>query len=151
MYTFFQHLIFRALDHARCSSPWLLVPLRELLDHDALGGHLCARHIAQTHRQIQQRLSSSGSLAIVSTFWSFDAARAAVCYLTVLNLNNIVQWANDLSRPRFSVEGNVPVRTSIGYAVVRSSGATVFCNKARMVLQRNHGTDFVILTAFPIP
>jgi hypothetical protein len=143
--------VFRALDQVKCGSPWLLAPLRDLLHHDAFGGHLCSQHIAQTRSKLRQRLLASNSLATVSSFWSFEAARATVCYLTMRNLDDIIQWANDLSRIRLSVDGDMPVATSIGYAIIRPSRRIVFCRRARMVLQRNQGTDFYILTAFPMP
>jgi hypothetical protein len=67
------------------------------------------------------------------------------------NIDRIIQWANNPLQHRLSIEGNVPVKTSVGFAIVRSSGRTVFCKRARMILQRNRGADFYILTAYPLP
>lgn len=150
MQTLLQYSMFRILDHARCSSPWLLSPLRDLLAHDSLGGHLCSRHIGQSPEQLRARLASSISLTVASSFWSMETARASVCYLTMHHLADIINWACS-STARISIEGPVPVRSSIGYAIKRGGDTITLCRAARMVLKRDLGSDFHIRTAFPIP
>lgn len=137
------------LDGARCASPWMVAPIRGLLDHDLAGGHACQKHVGKSVDDLTGRLLSEPNTPVASTFWDMESATAAVCYLTATNTLDIIDWACG-GRPRIKIEGVIPVRTSIGFSVVRGGSKITLCKKARMVLQRGIGHDFHILTTFPL-
>lgn len=141
-----ERLHFMVVDKAKCKSPWLLSPLRYLTEHERIG-HTCARHIGLPLADLRQRLITESVLE-VSCFWSIDAARAAVCFITMDKLSEIIQWIQGTDN-RVVLEGPVPTASSIGY-VVTENGMT-WSNRVRMVLQRLSSSElFGIITAFPI-
>ena len=127
-----------------------MAPLRDLFAHEARGGHTNAFHIGQSVDDLRARLSIEPNLAVASSFWSIETARATVGYLTMNNLADVIFWACG-SLSRTAVEGPVPVNSSVGYAMIRGEETVTRCKSARMVLERDFGHDFHILTAFPIP
>ena len=145
-----QNARFKVLDEKRCESPWLLAPLRDLLDHETRGGHACNLHVGKPVQELHSRISSDANLAVVSSFWTRDCATAAVCHLTMSGLDRIIQWACG-NLARVTIEDVVPVKSSIGYAIIRGNDRVAWCNRARMILERDMGVDFHILTAYPVP
>ena len=142
-------ILFRVLDQPRCSSPWVCPPLRDLPGHEARGGHTTSLHVGQSLDQLRGRLASVRGLSVVSSFWNEEAAKATVSYLTSANLDRIIHWACGTGG-RLVVQGYLPTRSSIGYALFRGGDALEFCRAARMILQRMPGPDlFHILTAYP--
>ena len=141
-----ERLQFIILDKAKCRSPWLLSPLRDLTEHERIG-HTCARHVGLPLAVLRQRLMNESRIE-VSCFWSIDAARAAVCFLTMDKLSEIIQWIEGRGS-RVVLEGSVPTLSSIGY-IVTDSGIS-WANRVRMVLQRLPSSElFGIISAFPI-
>ena len=141
-----ERLQFIIIDEARCKSPWLLSPLRDLTEHERIG-HTCARHIGLSLVSLRRRLSDE-SLLEASCFWSINAARAAVSFLTMDKLSEIIHWIQS-DDARVVLEGAVPVVSSIGYIVTEND--VTHSNRARMVLQRLQSSEvFSIITAFPI-
>ena len=141
-----QHRLF---DKARCASPWLIAPVRSLAGHENLGGHSCQRHVGKSVPELKSRLLSEPTIPSASTFWTIESATASVCYLTVTNILDIIDWGCS-TRQRFTIEEAIPVRTSVGYSVLRGSNKVVLCKRARMVLEKDSGYDFHIVTAFPV-
>ena len=139
----------RILDGPRCTSPWIMAPIRTLHDHDIVGGHSYKRHVGNPVAELRNRLSSDSRIQSASTFWTIESATASVCYLTMTNILNIIDWGCSI-KPRIAIEEVIPVRTSVGFSVVRGSNRIVLCNKARMVLEKDTGYDFHIVTAFPV-
>ena len=140
------------LDGSRCTSPWIVPPIRGLLAHEMAGGHTHRVHVGMSVDELIDRLSTNSKIPTASTFWNVDSAAASVSYLTSTNTLKIIDWAcTSNGRARLEIRGVIPVRTSVGYAVVRGSAGITLCNKARMVLVKDRGHDFFILTAFPEP
>ena len=99
-------------------------------------------HNRQSRRGLQPWRSA------LQDFWSTNAARATVSFLTMDKLNEIIHWIQGTDA-RVVVEGAVPAASSIGYIVTENS--MVHSNRARMVLQRLPSSEvFGIVTAFPI-
>lgn len=139
-------LQFMIIDEAKCKSPWLLTPLRDLTEHERIG-HTCAKHIGLSLQDLRQRVIAE-SLFEASCFWSIDAAKASVCFLTLNNLSKIIRWLQD-TESRVVLEGSVPTISSIGYIVTKNS--VTQSNRTRMVLRRLSSREvFGIVTAFPI-
>ena len=141
-----QHRLF---DRARCASPWLISPVRSLTGHESLGGHSCRKHVGKSVDELKRRLLSEPRIPSASTFWTIESATASVCYLTVTNVLNIIDWGCGTSQ-RLTIEEAVPVRASVGYSVLRGSNKVVLCKRVRMVLEKDRGYDFHIVTAFPV-
>ena len=139
----------KIIDGPRCASPWIMAPIRTLYEHDLVGGHSFKRHVGKSVAELRNRLSSEWRIPSASTFWTIESATASVCYLTMTNILNIVDWGCS-ARQRIEIEEVIPVRTSVGYSVIRGSNRTVLCRKARMVLEKDSGNDFHIVTAFPV-
>lgn len=137
---------FIIIDEARCKSPWLLSPLRDLAEHEKIG-HTCAKHIGLSLLDLRQRLIDESKLE-ASCFWSINSARASVSFLTMAKLSEIISWIQSTSS-RVVLEGTVPVVSSIGYGVTEND--MFLSNRARMVLRRLPSSEvFGIVTAFPI-
>ena len=140
-----ERLQFTVADRAKCKSPWLLAPLRDLAEHERVG-HTCARHIGLSLADLRQRLIDE-SLVEASCFWSTDAARAAISFLTMTNLSKIILWIQGTDS-RIVLEGGVPTVSSIGY-IVTENGVTC-SHRAKMILRRLPSSEiFGIVTAFP--
>ena len=140
------------LDGGKCGSPWLLVPLRQLIDHDVRGGHAYSVHVAQSVKELHTRLLSDPNLDTVSTFWSIESATAAVCHLTMAHLGSILRWfCAARAGSRLPIEGDVPAKSSVGYAIIRGDKNITLCRRAIMVLERDVGEDFHIHTGYPVP
>lgn len=141
-----ERLQFIIIDEARCKSPWLLSPLRDLTEHERIG-NTCARHIGLSLADLRRRLIVESRLE-ASCFWSINAARAAVSFLTMDKLNEIIHWIQSADA-RVVLEGAVPAASSIGYIVTENG--MIQSNRARMILQRLPSSEvFGIVTAFPI-
>lgn len=141
-----QRLQFLIVEEARCRSPWLLSPLRDLTEHEAVG-HTCAKHIGLSLADLRRRLIAESVLE-ASCFWSIDAARAAVSFLTMDKLNEIIDWIEGVDA-RVVFEGAVPAKTSVGYIVTEND--VVVSRRVRMVLQRRPSSEvFGVVTAYPI-
>ena len=139
------------LDRHICASPWLVPPIRSLPGHDAAGGHACQRHIGKSVRELRGRLISEPDISAASAFWTIESATASVCYLTGSNILEIIDWRCDRnSRRRITIDGEVPARTSVGYSLVRGANRIILCKKVRMILEKDVGHDFHIVTAFPM-
>lgn len=136
-------------DAERCASPWLVTPLRQILDHETMGGHTFTRHVAIKYRDLQSRLSTYQTLPAVSSFWDLKAAHASTCYLAMANLSALISWTQGTTN-RLSLVGQLPARAPIGYALVRGDRKLRMCRSARMILQRLPGPDiFIVLTVYP--
>ncbi len=140
-----------AVEYSRCSSPWLISPLRSLADHELAGGHLIARHIGQSLRDLEMRLQNEVTLRAASSFWDQEAAKASVCYAVMSSLSQVLSWLQAGPNNRLPITTNVPVRHSIGYALVRNQVRVRFCRNVRVVLERLQPNDFFIVTGYPIP
>ena len=140
------------IDGLRCSSPWIVPPIRGLLAHERAGGHTRRVHVGMSVDKLKDRLSTNSGIPAASTFWDIDSAAASVAYLASANTLKIINWAcTSNSRARLDIRGVIPVRTSVGYAVIRGRSRITLCKNARMVLVKDRGYDFFILTAFPEP
>ena len=148
--TFFNRIWHDVLDGSRCASPWIVPPIRSLLAHDLAGGHAHQRHVGKSVDELTNRLSNNPQISTASTFWNIDSATASVAYLASTNTLTIIDWACSGRRRRTEIRGAIPARTSVGYAVVRGSSGITLCSRASMVLERDQGNDFHIVTAFPI-
>jgi hypothetical protein len=141
---------FLVLDQAKCRSPWLLSPLRNLFDHDNMGGHTCVKHVNLTLADLRKRLVTEPRISVASSFWCLEAANASVCYLTMSNLDTIIHWIDMSNTGRKVFGGPIPIKSSIGYGVLRRTNKLVRCSTAEMVLQRIPSRDiFRIVTAYP--
>ena len=140
------------IDGHRCSSAWIVPPIRGLLAHERAGGHTRRVHVGIPVDGLIDRLSTYSRIPVASTFWDIDSAAASVAYLSSTNTLRIINWAcTSNARARLDIRGVIPVRTSVGYAVVRGRSRITLCKNARMVLVKDRGYDFFILTAFPEP
>ena len=102
--------------------------------------------------KLKDRLSTNSSIPAASTFWDIDSAAASVAYLASTNTLKIINWAcTSNAKSRLVIRGVIPVRTSVGYAVIQGRSRITLCKNARMVLEKDRGYDFFILTAFPEP
>ena len=140
---------YKLLDGSRCVSPWLISPIRSLLDHERMGGHCYQRHVGKSLAELRVRLASEADISTASTFWNVQCATASICYLTVNNIPEIIEWACS-TRRQIAIEASVPVRTSIGFAIVPGVESVIPCRRVRMVLTKDIGMDFHIVTAFPV-
>lgn len=141
-----QRLQFIIIDEARCKSPWLLSPLRDLTEHERIG-HTCVKHIGLSLADLRRRLITEPKLE-ASCFWSINAARAAVSFLTMYKLSEIIHWIQGADA-RVVFEGAVPAATSIGYVVTEND--MILSRRVRMVLQRLPSSEvFGVVTAYPI-
>ena len=137
------------LDGSRCASPWIVAPIMSLLAHETVGGHACQRHVGKSIDELKSRLLGQPHIPAASTFWSIESATASVCYLTATNIPRIIDWACG-GPQRLQIGGVIPVRSSVGYSVIRGARRIALCKGARMVLERDTGHDFHILTTFPV-
>ena len=136
---------FAVLDEAKCKSPWLMSPLKDITSHEGIG-HTCEKHIGKSLTYLKQRLTEERKIA-TSSFWSMDAAKAAVCFLTMDKLADIIRWILG-SDATILLKGCVPTNSYIGYIVTRSH--MVLSNHVTMILHRLPSTElFVIRTAYP--
>ncbi len=143
---FVEHWHFVLVDEARCKSPWLLSPLRDLMEHERIG-HTCGKHIGKSLEELRERMVNE-SKPEVSSFWSIDAAKAAICFLTMEKIDEVIRWIIG-GDGRITLEGLVPTRSCIGY-VVTVDGIR-WSNGVRMTLRRLSSSDiFGIITAYPI-
>jgi hypothetical protein len=141
-----KRLQFVIMDEAKCKSPWLISPLRNLTEHERIG-HTCAKHIGLSLTDLRQRLIAESKLE-ASCFWSINAAKAAVSFLTMDRLSEIIDWIQGIDA-RVVLEGTVPAATSIGYIVTRND--ILLSRRVRMILQRLPSSEvFGVVTAFPI-
>ena len=140
---------YELIDGPLLYSPLIVAPIMSLLDHDVAGGHAYKRHVGKSISELKTRLQSQPEISAASTFWSIESATASVGYLTVTNIPRIIDWACGGS-PRLPVEGVVPVRASVGYSVIQGTSRIAVCRRAKMVLERDTGHDFHILTAYPL-
>ena len=143
-----RHLV---LDADRCSSPWLLPPLRRILDHDAMGGHTLSLHVGLSYNDLASRLSASTNISAASSFWSVHAAHASACFLTMANLDQFSNWLQG-SVNRTTLRTPVPVRAPIGYSLLRGNRQLTMCREAVMVLEKLPSTTdvFYIVTIYPV-
>ena len=148
----FNRISHELIDGLRCSSPWIVPPIRGLLAHERAGGHTRRVHVGMSVDELKDRLSTNFRISAASTFWDIDSAAASVAYLASANTLKIINWAcTSNAKARLVIRGAIPVRTSVGYTVIRGRSRITLCKNARMVLVKDHGYDFFILTAFPEP
>ena len=107
--------------------------------------HVCR----QAERPLVHQFRDSSSFDVLG---HLTAPLRPVAYLASANTLKIINWAcTSNARSRLEIRGVIPVRTSVGYAVIRGRSRITLCKNARMVLVKDHGYDFFILTAFPEP
>ena len=128
-----------------------------LIEHEALtlrgvGGHTIAKHVGRTESQLRARLLAEPRIPAASTFTSLSVAEGAISRTLRANSALIKSWAQSAGQHQ-RLELLYDVGASVGFGVVRSTGAVVRMSKVSVVLkmQTYNGKPYYILTAYLKP
>ncbi len=132
----------------RCASAWVATPVRDLLGHEASGGHTIAKHVNLPVATLRTRLVNEG-LQQASAFWDLRVAQAAVNYAVSHELEDIVNWLLGGTLRRHTLTVPVPRHTCVGFGVSIATPQFDYPRQVRLVLERS-GTSFFIVTAYPL-
>ncbi len=124
------------------------IPKPVLVDHEAAGGHLIARHVGKTDAELAARLAAERRISGASTFTDVAAADRGVAATVAANETAIRSWLAG-SASRTVVEHTLP--STVGRTLARGATAAVDSSSVRLVLERAASMPggFRIVTGFP--
>lgn len=125
-----------------------IVPGGGLATHEALGGHLLARHIALTEAQLASRLTTRSTLKAASTFSSRAVAEQVLSEAIQANEARIFDW---LKSGAWKIVLRYNSNTPVGLVMPRGTGGVVSTTSIEFVLVRTDKLSFGwrILTGYP--
>lgn len=123
-----------------------------LAEHEALGGHTLARHVAQSEASLQARLAAQTRISAASSFGSVSSAETVLSEAVRINAAQIRTWAAAAvngQRLRIIYDAG----RNVGYGVLRATNKIQDMQKVLMVLEKTNqgGKIYFILTSYPIP
>jgi RHS repeat-associated protein len=126
-----------------------IVPGGSLAAHEAAGGHLLARHVAQSEVQLLNRLASQ-SMPAVSSFTSRAVAESSIASAIEANGALIRAFLNGVERD-FFIEYSYLHRVGVVYS--RGSTDASLTSNIRILLRRDTAMSngYRIQTGYPIP
>jgi Bacterial CdiA-CT RNAse A domain len=130
----------------------LEAPAIDLAEEEAAGGHTITKHVGQTEAQLRVRLIKEPGIPAASSFKSIREAESVISDALRSNENLIRGWANGQATKGKLIFDYQAIRT-IGYGVVRDTGAMTQMSKITIVLRRTNiaGKAYFILTSYPKP
>ena len=124
-----------------------------LQQHEAMGGHTIARHVAKDDAYLSERLVKSQKLNTVSTFSSYEVAEASVNAVLNMQRQEVADWwRGDIARQAFFARVPTHGRYLTRKMWTDRQAPELVPDQAvvRVVLARK-GDSFYVLTAFPQP
>lgn len=123
-----------------------------LAEHEALGGHTILKHLGRTEAQLRTRLVAEANIPAASSFPSLNVAENVISDAMKARAQLVRAWAATEKQGSKYVWVHNATKT-IGYGVVRQSGALANMQKVLIVLKPTQvsGKLYFILTAYPVP
>jgi hypothetical protein len=115
--------------------------------HEALGGHLLAKHVGIPKFALEVRLHAEPRLKYASTFESRAEAEAAISSVMAQRSAAIQEWVASGAKGIEPFEGGF----AGGFILVRGASETIPGSRARVVLRGDGRGDFFILTGYVLP
>ncbi|MBX9582739.1 MAG: SEC-C domain-containing protein [Gemmataceae bacterium] len=124
------------------------IPKPVLVDHEAAGGHLIARHVGKTDADLAARLAAEPRISGASTFTDLAAADRGVAETIAANEAAIRSWLAGGSS-RTVVEHTLP--NPVGRTLPRGATAPADSSTVRLILERDASMPggFRVVTGFP--
>lgn len=124
-----------------------LVPGGGLAVHEAMGGHLIARHVAQTDAALGARLTAQPRIVAASSFTSRAEAEAAITSALNARASHVRAWISTGASGRLVIDAPF----SGGAVLQRGASVSVSGTGVRVVLEGTGNGSWRIITGFPTP
>ncbi len=128
-------------------------PLSQLVDggglavHEANGGHLLLKHVAQTEAELAARLLAEPRIPSASTFLNRAEAESGVNTALNANATQLSNWVSSGAR------GNLVLNAPFNGGLVLQRGMNVPANGngVTVILRGTGGGNWRIVTGYPTP
>ena len=119
-----------------------------LVDHEAAGGHLIAKHVGKTDAELIARLAAEPGISGSSTFYDLVAADRGVDETIQANEAAIRSW---LAGSGYKKAFQHTLTAPVGRVLIPSATTPVDSSRVRIVLVRNAAMPggFLVLTGYP--
>jgi hypothetical protein len=122
-----------------------LVPGGGLAAHEAVGGHLLARHVGQSEAALAARLAGEPNLGVVSTFVNRTEAEAAISGVLSARAADVNAWVAAGARGRLVIDGAF----SGGAVLQRGAAVALPGTGVKAILEGTGGGGWRIITGYP--
>jgi filamentous hemagglutinin len=124
------------------------IPMPVLVDHEAAGGHLIAKHVGKTDVELVARLVAEPGITGASTFYDLAAAARAVEETIKANEAAIGIW---LSGSGYKRNYQHRVSMPVGRVLTPGASSPADSSSVRIVVVRNAAMPggFLVLTGYP--
>ncbi len=124
------------------------LPIRDLSQDEAAGGHILRKHVGQTDDQLRERLERERRITGASTYTDRAAAEHAVGAAIAASQDRIKRW---LARPggHPNLVLDYDSATPVGRTINRGESEPHPCSHALVVLKYAGPNDYYVLTSYP--
>jgi len=124
------------------------LPVRDLSQDEADGGHILRKHVGQTDGQLRERLERERRITGASTYTDRATAEHAVGGAIAESQDRIQRWLN---RPggHHNLVLDYDSPTPIGRTINRGESQPRPCAHALVVLKYAGPNDYYVLTSYP--
>ena len=124
------------------------LPVRDLSQDEADGGHILRKHVGQTDGQLRERLERERRITGASTYTDRATAEHAVGGAIAESQDRIQRWLNRPGgHPNLVLDYDSP--TPIGRTINRGESQPRPCAHALVVLKYAGPNDYYVLTSYP--
>jgi len=124
------------------------LPVRDLSQDEAAGGHILRKHVGQTDDQLRERLEQEPRITGASTYTDRPTAEHAVGAAIAQSQDRIERWLNRSGgHPNLVLDydGEAP----IGRTMNRGESQSRACAHALVVLKYSGPNQYYVLTSYP--
>jgi len=124
------------------------LPVRDLSQDEAAGGHILRKHVAQTDDQLRERLERERHITGASTYADRSTAEHAVGAAIAQSHDRIESWLRRSGgHPNLVLDYHSP--NVIGRTINRGESQSHPCSHALVVLKYAGPDDYYVLTSYP--
>jgi hypothetical protein len=124
------------------------VPIRDLSQDEAAGGHILRKHVGQTEAQLRERLERERNITGASTYTDRSTAEHVVGAAIAESQGQIQRWLDRSGRhPNLVLDYESP--DPIGRTMNRGENHSRPCTHALIVLKYGGPSRYYVLTSYP--
>ena len=124
------------------------LPVRDLSQDEAAGGHILRKHVGRTDEQLVERLEEERRITGASTYTDRSTAEHAVGAAIAASQDRIERWLNRSGgHPNLVLDYDSP--TPVGRTINRGETQSHPCAHALVVLKYSGPNDYYVLTSYP--
>jgi hypothetical protein len=124
------------------------LPVRDLRQDEAAGGHILRKHVGQTEQQLRERLEREPNITGASTYTDLSTAEHAVGAAIAQSHGEVQNWLNRPGRhPNLVLDYDSAF--PIGRSMNRGEHQSRVCEHAVVVLKYTGPNHYYVLTSYP--